>query len=504
MIQPVSFYDDYKPFRNYMRRFDLLQSLVDVWAYALHLIEDGPLPTGYAIGLNPSTTGPIRRHVYPWDLDILARELVLNAGTGGSRSLKRWNDLAVALNHVRRLDGVAFERDGVPQVDVMFEIHRIANRQFPWQTNIGVNPMMRAFKVFGAAAVEAIVIRELGMTTRQFILLGAAVNGHFLKGWGMSTNQDYSVLGISREASDAFFKRITCTIKELKAETVKQQSYDRDWLYAWNPLEASPLVSFDPTFPDRVICPIPRYLTRRVSAGIFYDLVKSADFDNQFGNSFQSYVGEVIRMTCPSPRFTIRAEESYYVGNNKMHGVDWILSDSTGHLFIEAKTKRLTVNAKTRADAVALNKELLVMATAIVQNYRNITDALDGKTSWIPDGLAIFPLVLTLEDWFIISPRVGEMLNGLVRRLLADAGIPDRVLEEMPYTTASAHEFEIASQVVGQIGIAPLMSKKAAPDQRRWSLLPVIREEFKDEMQRVNWCLFGEEFLRLTPKLPGE
>jgi hypothetical protein len=58
-------------------------------------------------------------------------------------------------------------------------------------------PMMRAFKVFGEAAVDAIVVRELGMTVRQFLLLGAAVGGSFLKKWGMSTNLDYGGLGIS-------------------------------------------------------------------------------------------------------------------------------------------------------------------------------------------------------------------------------------------------------------------------------------------------------------------
>lgn len=317
----MNFYEAYKPFRNYLRRFDLVSSLTDVWRYSLHVIEHHSLPADYAVGVNRLTTSPLKSYLFPWDLDVLAREIVLNAGKGGDRSLKRWNDLAAAVNHLRRLDGAAYESD--EQLDVLFQLHRIAHRQFPWQTNNGVNPMMRAFKVFGEAAVEAIVVRELGMTTVQFLQLGMAVAGSFLRQPGMSTKQDYAVLGISREASEAFFDRITSTIGQLKTDTAKRQSYDRDWIYAWNPLEATPLVSFDANFPDRVICPIPRYLLRRTSAGIFYDLVKSAAFDNPFGNSFQMYVGEVIRAFCASPTFTVLAEESYYVGTNKMHGVDW-------------------------------------------------------------------------------------------------------------------------------------------------------------------------------------
>lgn len=251
-----------------------------------------------------------------------------------------------------------------------------------------------------------------------------------------------------------------------------------------------------------MVCPIPRYLIRRTPAGIFYDLVKAADFDNPFGNSFQAYVGEVINATCPPPRFTALAEQPYNVGRQKKHGVDWILSDSTGHLFIESKTKRLTVDAKIRSDTVALDKDLVVMATAVVQHYANIRDALDGKTPWVPDGLPVYPLVLTLEDWFIFSPRVVQMLREHVSRLLADAGIPNTVLEEMPYTIASAYEFEITSQVIAQVGILPVMAKKTAPEQQGWSLLPLARNDFTEEMRHINWRLFADDWARLWPHIP--
>jgi hypothetical protein len=501
--EQVGFYEEYKPFRNYMRRFDQLASLVDVWRYSLHVIEGQALPSGYAVGMPAQRLGPLKEHLYPWDLDILARELVLNAGRGGDRDLKRWSDLATAINHIRRLDDAAFLRNPNPQDDVIFELHRMAHRQFPWQMNIGVNPMTRALKVFGQAAVESIAVRELGMTTRQFLLLGMALTASFLKNWGLSTNQDYRVLGVSKEASAAFFKRITYPLHRLKEETAERQAYGRDWLYTWNPLEAAPLIAFDPAHSDRTVCPIPRHLSRRVTSGIYYDLVRSKGFDNPFGNSFQAYVGEVIGATCRPPRFTVVAEEPYYVGTQKMHGVDWMLSDPTGHLFIESKTKRLRVDAKTHSDAVALEEDLLVMANAIVQHYRNIRDALEGKTKWVPNGLPVYPLVLTLEDWFIFSPRITETLTKHVRGLLDDENIPGRVLEEMPYTVASVHEFEIVSQVVAQTGIAAVMGKKTTPDQGRWSLLPFVSNAFKEEMREVNWRLFAEDFAALMPDPPG-
>ena len=318
--------------------------------------------------------------------------------------------------------------------------------------------------------------------------------------WGMTDQQDYSqVLKVSRDASKAFFDRVSCTIPQLRAETARRQSYGDGWQYAWNPLEATPLVCINPAHPDWVMCPIQRYLIRRVSAGIFFDLVKSSGFDNPYGNAFQAYVGQVLEQTCPPPRFTVLAEQPYTIGTDLHHGVDWIVSDTTGHLFIECKTKRLTLDAKTLSDAVALDRDLVVMATAIVQHYGNIRRAIEGKTRWVPDGLPIYPMVLTLEDWYLFSPRVSEMLKGHVDRLSALAGIPVSMFEEMPWVIASSHEFEIATQVMARVGIDTVMKGKVRPEHRAWSLLPFVLWNFPDEMKQVNRRLFPDDWDRLIP-----
>jgi hypothetical protein len=286
----------------------------------------------------------------------------------------------------------------------------------------------------------------------------------------------------------------------LRTETTKYQSYGPDWRYTWNPLESTPLVRFDPAQPDRIVCPIPGYLLRRTSAGVFYDLVKSSDFHNPYGDSFQAYVGEVLQAVCKPPRFTVVAEEPYYMGSNKFHGVDWLLSDETANLFVEAKTKRLTLDARIRTDDIALDKDLVVMASAIVQHYENILRALDGKTKWVPNGLPVYPIILTLEDWLIFSPRVSENLNAHVKRLLAEHGIAEQVLTDMPFTVSSTQEFETVVQVIAKVGVDAVMTKKTAVGQWNWSLLPFLSQNFANEMKDVNWQLFGQEFLELFPE----
>jgi hypothetical protein len=99
----------------------------------------------------------------------------------------------------------------------------------------------------------------------------------------------------------------------------------------------------------------------------------------------------------------------------------------------------------------------------------------------------------------MFSPRITESLKNHVVRLLDKHGISQQMLTDMPYTIASAHEFEITIQVVAQVGIHRVMSEKTSTERQRWSLLPVIRERFAEKMKKVNWAIFEKDWNRLLP-----
>ena len=153
--------------------------------------------------------------------------------------------------------------------------------------------------------------QQTGLPIRKFYLLSFAVAGHFIRSAVISTATNYNVLDIRPEESAAFFKKLTVSLPDLREQTRALQRYDDEWVYAWNPLQATPLVSFDPTHADRIICPIPMFLLRRATDGLFYDLVNSPGFDNAYGAAFQRYVGLVLHELLKSPKFQVTAEEPY-------------------------------------------------------------------------------------------------------------------------------------------------------------------------------------------------
>jgi len=494
-------YDLYKPFRNYVRRFPFADSMEKIWLFAGHLSEQGPQSGHLNFPHEPGWPDTLRGTTFPWDLELLAREVVLNSPTfGGDRSLGRWEDFARAINFVRQIDEEISKRRGGDEI--LRELHRIVHRQFPWQRPPTTSSIMRYFKIFGGSELEPAVEKQTGLPIRKFYQLAFAVSGHLLKSSGINMANDYGVIGISKDESAAFFQKISTTLPVLREQTRALQSYDDGWVYAWNPLQATPLVAFDPAYPERAYCPIPMYMLRRVSDGLFYDLVKTPGFDNAYGAAFQNYVGIVLRELLKPPKFEVLAEAPYDLGKGyRKHGVDWTVIDETANIFIECKTKRLRQDAKFIVSGTGLSDAMDALGSYVVQHYKNIIDALAGKTKWRPNEKPSFAIIVTLEDWWIFTPPIVSLLDESVTRHLVEAGIDKSILERVPFAVASIDELEIGCQIMAETGIEPFLEMKSNAEHRGWGLSPFAMAKFPEHAARANRRLFADEFLKLGSDL---
>jgi hypothetical protein len=361
-------YDLYKPFRNYMRRFPFADSMEKIWLLGGHLAGQGPQGGQFRFPGEQGWPNTLRGTTFPWDLELLARETVLNSPImGGDKSLGRWEDFARAINFIRGIDNEISKRSGGEEI--LREIHRIVHRQFPWQRPPSATSIMRYYKIFGGSDLEPAVEQQTGLPIRKFYQLAFAVSGSFLRSAGINMATDYSAIGVSKEEGAAFFRKMSTTLPLLREQTRAFQSYDDGWLYAWNPLQAKPLVSFDPSYPERAFCPIPMYMLRRASDGLFYDLVNTPGFDNAYGAAFQNYVGTVLRELLKPPKFEVLAETPYDLGKAyRKHGVDWTVIDETANLFIECKTKRLRQDAKFIVSGTGLGNAMDTLGSYVVQH----------------------------------------------------------------------------------------------------------------------------------------
>lgn len=484
-------HDLYKPFRNYLRQFPIVQSLELIWAYSEHVANGRALPPGMQFRDQLGQPSTERLIIYPWELDVLAREIVLSGDTVGRRSLDSWQELSRVINKLRRLDDDIAKRYGSPETELR-NLHRVVHQQFPWQRPPSARTMMRAYKLFGTDAMRRTLEATTGIDLDAFFKLGTATAAHFRNQAVLNTEQDYSVLGVPRDVSARFFDRLTIDLSKLREQTRAVQRYDDGWHFTVNPLRDHPLVRFDRAHPERVLCPISIFLLRRFSEGLFYDVVGQKGAD-AIGKAFEAYIGEVLGAVL-GEGFAVRDEKEYRVGKDRKHGVDWIVSDATGHVFIECKAKRLRQDAKFIADGVGLEAALDKMAGFLVQHYRNINDAIAGRTAWVPDGKQVYPMIVTLEDWWIFSPPIIATLETSLRSQMEKAELPLQLLEDMPYFIASADEFETAFQIMSHTGIEAYLGLKRTEENRQWALSSFSPGLFQNELHASDPRLFDEEW----------
>ncbi|MDQ0587904.1 hypothetical protein [Variovorax paradoxus] len=488
-------YPQYKPLRNLLRQYNLQGSIEDIWWY----FQAVDLPSSNEKVWTGQGFTKLKEVLHKWEIAILAREIVLNATPEGELRLRPWLGMARVLNMLRRVDNDMAGAHMTPE-RAYNSLTPTGQLQFPWQRPRQFNALMRYFKVFSESDVERLLVRETGVSTKEWFFVGFGAAGLLQHECGISAHQDYRPFGIELERSKTVFDKLSQPFEELRAKVNDAARYDDTWMYTWNPLEAKPLVGLDPTHPERLHCPIPYYVLKRASQGLFYEIAQAEGFNNPFGASFQAYLGEVLGVTFPSPQFTIYEEREYKVGRNRKDGVDWILTDDRANLFIECKAKRMNVGAKSAVDSAIISQQVDYLAKAVIQLYKNIADALAGHTHWPRNDRPIFPLVVTLEDWYLFGTSADLLAEG-VRTKMAEANLDLRWLDTMPYTVASCEDFEDVSPTIAEVGIHAFFSLKHSGDQQRWMIQHFAKEHFIEVYRRtVHRDLFREEWDQILPE----
>lgn len=494
LAQTLNNYLRYKPLRNLLRQYNLQDSIEDIWWYFQavdHHSSNEKVWTGKGfIKLNAE--------LHKWEIAILAREIALNATPRGTLRLRPWPNMARVLNMLRTVTNDMVGPAMTPD-QAYNSLNPTGHLQFPWQRTRQLNALMRYFKVFSEPDVERLLIRQTGVSTKEWFLVGFATVGLLQHRCTISAHQDYRSVAIELERSKTVFDKLSQPLEELQSKVNDAARYDDTWMYTWNPLEAKPLVGLDLTHPERLHCPIPHYVMSRVSQGLFYEIAQAEGFNDPFGASFQAYFGEVLSKTFPSPQFTIYEEREYKVGRARKDGVDWILTDDQANLFVECKAKRMTVGAKSAVDPAIIGQQVDYLAKAVIQLYKNIADALAGHTHWPRNERPIFPLVVTFEDWYLLGTSTDLLAEG-VRTKMAEANLDLTWLDTMPYTVASCEDFEDVSPTIAEVGIHAFFSLKHSGDQQHWMIKFFANEHFNEAYQRtVHRDLFKDEWDRILP-----
>jgi hypothetical protein len=241
------------------------------------------------------------------------------------------------------------------------------------------------------------------------------------------------------------------TIDDARRELKQFQQINENLFYTYNPIQARPIFIENAT----AICPIPLFIYWQITSGIYYFIYNEKNFDNAFGNSFQKYVGEVLKKSCDSHVIAIIPEEKY--GKPEKATADWIVIDETSIMFIECKTKRMRLDSKSELEVKDnLEKDLKKMADFIGQLYKTYRDYCANLYPNIKydETKDFYPLVLTLEEWHInINHILLDKLKEFVIEYFDKNNLEKTLLENFPYHIRCPSEFEKHIQLINGLGI---------------------------------------------------
>jgi hypothetical protein len=376
---------------------------------------------------------------------------------------------------------------------------RTAHHQFGWQDHLIFRTVIRYLKIFSHPALDAILQTELGISAHALFTIGLSMAGHFLKSNEMDLPVTSSLRGVTPKQVDTFLERFSADKESMRTLCSDKQSYDQDFIYTLNPLKQFPLVRFVNHGKPKMVAPVPTYLLQRFTEGVYYEILNCAGFNVAFGAAFQGYVGEVLGAVS-TEQLSVLAEAEYYVGRDRKDSVDWIVADETGEVFVECKTKRFRHDAKfALLDLTPLEAELDKLSEIVAQTYRTLADGLAGRYKhWEPSKRPIFPVIVTLEEWYFFGPATATMMDVRLREVFAKRGIVTVLLEMFPFTICSICDFERLMSLIAIKGVNVVMSEKVSPNRRRWLVHAALLDAFPREYPATRATLFRDALDQIT------
>ncbi len=500
MVQNQNIFQAYKPLRNNLRKLCLDDSLFVVWSYTQYLQFGKKISK--EIEVNPALfyrkdTKSWRPN--EWELELLVKEVIINSleTYPSSTSLKKWHHFYAALNKLRYIrDEIA--KTYIDKDNVLTEFYRIAHRQFPWQSRADFKFLFRYYKIFSNSTINDIVQNILGISVRDLYYIGLAFFAIYSEKPEilLPLQLDLEKLGINLDKVDRFLNFTSENLSTLKDKIIQEQEFNDKFEYTYNPMRAYPIIKMPFKGKNSLVCPMLTLLFWRITSGLYYEICDEKDFGNNFGHSFQKYIGDVIEKANNNKAINFMEEEEYHVGRNRKDTVDWIVYDKDSALFIECKARRISLPAKIELrDNTIIVEELDKMAKIILQIYKTIDDYCNNlyPSFKYEEERQIYPIIITMENWFLFGDKRKDDLDKMIIEEFNNISLPIDYLKKMPYSICSVQDFESIIQVMQITHIKKFMDRKVFNKEKiEWLFRPFIYSEFAEESKKIKF-LFKDE-----------
>ncbi len=262
-----------------------------------------------------------------------------------------------------------------------------------------------------------------GLTLDDTWFIGFAVYAHVMSQPGRYfTKSEFTeskdLPGLTTEKIDRFFElnstEYTGYRAALDAGGTGKPGYES---YNLNPLLRWPILRVDE---ERFVLPLPRLLLRRITEGLYYDLVRTDQgrFGNVLGLSFEIYVDRLLQ---DLPGVPLLIPQLTYGDRRTEVTCEWIAVDKDVAILIECKTRALSALAKVTGDRHRIRKDLSREHGVVdgIIKLKRVRDAIESRAPGLEQlhhVTKVMGLLVTLDDFYLAN---SPYIRGIVDEILA-------------------------------------------------------------------------------------
>jgi hypothetical protein len=420
--------------------------------------------------------------VRAWELETLANLVVQTTKTKEPPTLAcgDFNNVSRFINALRNLENV--ESGAYLEPGAIFkEMHRIGQRQFPWQRGYVNNPdAYRAIYLYGQGGAATFFEQRHGISIEAFTKAGFALFATLASRPMAQCTIDFGELGVTPETLALVLGLMVLPAEEASAvlaQTVTAaDALDLPTAYKPSLLRRWPILSFGPQG-ERLRAPLPALVLQRISSGLYYDLLAGGGaLRDEIARRFETYC--IALMEAALPQLAISPEYRYRRGGpaDQVDSPDILVADQDRlALAIECKATKLTFAAQFADEpSVAAASKYDELGKGVFQLWRYFSHCRRGLTRHVVDQDTC-GLILTVDTWLVMSRELQQhVMDNARQRAEAEPGMA--IEDQRPVNFAAIQDFERLVLQTDEAGFFRTLT--AAKEERflGW-LLPDIRRD---------------------------
>jgi len=461
------YFEQFKPIRNQLRRFNLFDSLAVIREYVVAF--DSKKERRFLRNIEKSDS----KIIMPNIIDFCIANIILYSQTLPTpKSISQYKDRYKLISAIESIE-YRINEHGIDR-DVWLWFHAFGLNQSKQYTGNLYSNVYRYYSIFNNDVdLRDRIEKMIGISYHDYIacsfwiysIFGSKDGFCIPKSYLFSMGEKYNNTPFTIKNINTVLSLITMPLASIREAIKGYISYDETMFWLFNsPHIHFPLIEYE----TNIYCVSPQYLLNQITSGIYYMAdIPNSNLVNQFGKSFENYVGYIISENNESCRYFISPEIEY---ENSKKTSDWIIQDANTIVLIECKTKRLTEHSKVQQtidfnndiNSNPLLKDITTIAGGVTQLYKVYNDSLNSKIDKLPynSNKQFVPILVTLEYMLPSIPTISSKVTEIVRINLLKANIDDSIIDTYPFHIIPISDFEYNIQIMMHEGFENYFQNK--------------------------------------------